>query len=582
MKLSEEIINDVRNSASITEVIGHYIPLVKKGKGFTALCPFHDDHDPSLSISDDKQIYKCFVCGSGGNVFNFVMNFKKVSFPEAVKEVADVIGKPLTIDIVQTPKKIDKNQKYYDLFAKYIEETNYLLTATNAGLKAKEYLNKRGIEDKVINYFNIGLNPSDDFMYHYLHQNGYKDEDMITLGLNRMSNSGMKDVFYNRITFPIHDKDANPVALTARDYLGQSDSKYINTQETLIYTKGNHLYNYHRAKDVSKKNNLIVLVEGTIDVIAYYRAGIENVVASLGTALTEKQLELLRTLSNNVLLSYDGDKAGRAANMKHGEALLNYGFHVEVIDNNTGLDPDEIVNQSGGHVLRDLYSKRLSFIDYAIAYYKELYNLNNYADRKEMTRKVSLLIDKLKDQYDKDNYENALFELTKIKIIQTSTNTTAYQDRKPTTTVQYSMDGLTKAEYSILLMISISKDALDRYQKELGYLIDSNNQKLAIIIIDEYRKKNECRLSKLLDEVDDEKIKQLIITLATNESLPQEYDIELFESAIEKVKREIKKQKLEDLKEKINKTSIVDPMKAYEYLNEYQNLLRELGGKMNA
>lgn len=583
MKLTEEVINDIRNSASITEVIGHYIPLIKKGKGYTALCPFHDDHDPSLSISDEKQIYKCFVCGNGGNVFNFVMNFKKVSFPESVKEVADIIGKPIDIDIYKAPKKIDKNQKYYDLLDKYIEETNYLLTSTNAGVKPLEYLTNRGIDKEVIDYFNIGFNPKDDFMYKYLNQNECVDEDMISVGICRMSDKGMRDVFYNRITFPIHNQYGNPLGFTARDYEGNSDSKYINTSDTIIYTKGDHLYNYNRAKDAIKKLGYVILVEGTMDVIAYYRAGMENVVCSLGTALTNNQINLIKNVTNHVVLSFDGDKAGQSANMKHGETLLNGALNVEVVDNSTGLDPDEIVSKYGKNALRDTTGKRLSYIDYAIKYYKNLYNLNNYQDRKELTLKVSKLIDKLSDQFDKDNYYSELYELTKIRKIETTSNSKKeYNNLGTVNDNRFSMDGLTKAEYSILAMMSMSKDASDFYQRELGYLLDSLCQKLAMIIVDEYRKKGECRLSKILDEVDDNGIKDLITNIATLDNLPDKYDKSLFESYISKVKSEIKRQKLEDLKSKINGISDLDPNKTNEYLIEYQNLLRELGGRKNA
>lgn len=582
MRLTEDIINDIRNSASITEVIGHYIPLIKKGKGYTAVCPFHDDHDPSLSISEDKQIYKCFVCGNGGNAFNFVMNFKKVSFPESVVEVADIVGKPLDIEVSRAPKKVDKNQKYYDLLNSFVDETNYLLTATKAGEMAKKYLENRGINKDIINKFNIGYNPNDDFLYKYLHESKFNDEDILTTGIGRMTDRGIRDAFYNRIIFPIHDKNGNPIAFSARIFDGTSDSKYINTGETLIYTKGDNLYNYHRAKESAKKENSLIICEGTMDVIAYDRAGITNVVAMLGTALTKNQLELLKSLSNNIVLSFDGDKAGQAANIKNGEIALKYGLNVSVIDNNTGLDPDEIINKHGDKALRELSNKRLSYIDYAIKYYKNQLNLDNYNDRKTLHQKITSLIDLLQDAYDKQNYTNELYELTKIRRIETgSNNKIEYNKTQVIKTYKYTLDGLTKAEYAILVMMSMSKDASNHYQRDLGFLTDSSNQKLAMYIIDEYRKNGECRLSALLDEVEDIDVKNLIITLATLEGLPDKYDKVLFNSAIEKVKHEIKLKKLADLTEKITKYSDVDQDKTSEYLIEYQSLLRELGGKNN-
>ena len=579
MRIPEETINDIRNSASITEVIGHYIPLIKKGKGYTAVCPFHDDHDPSLSISEDKQIYKCFVCGNGGNVFTFVQNFKKISYPEAVAEVANIIGKPLDISFT-APKKENKYKRFYDLLTDYVEYTNYVLIGTKLGSEAKDYLIKRGLDEDIINEFNIGFNPDGDKVYNTLKNKNYTDEEMIKVNVARMGNNGIREVFSKRITFPIHNKYGDPIAFTARDFTGFSDSKYINSSETILYTKGDVIYNYHRAKQSVKQLNKVIVTEGVMDVIAYKRANIDNVVATLGTACSEKQVELLKEMSNTVVLSYDGDKAGKAANIKNGAALLKAGVNVEVIDNNTGLDPDEIINQYDKNALRDLSSKRISYIDYAINYYKGMYNLDNYADRKEMSIRISELIDLIKDEYDRENYYNELYEITKIRKNDSYNRPkTGYNNERKVFQKTFFLDGLTKAEYIILVEMVMSKDGKDMFQKELGYLLDDNNYKLANLIIDEYRKNGQCHLAKLLDEVDDVSIKNLIISLGTIDSLPTEYNKDVLAGAINKVKEEIKKRKLTDLKEKINTWASVDKAKANEYLNEYSKLLRDLGGK---
>ncbi len=576
MRLTDEVINDIRNSANIVEVIGHYIPLEKKGKSYRAVCPFHDDHDPSLSISEDKQIYKCFVCNNGGNVFTFVSNFKKISFPEAVSEVASIIGKPITIDLA--PKKVSKYQHYYDLLNTMISYCTYLLSASKLGQDAMNYLENRGLNNDIIEYFNIGLNPENNKIYDYLKNHNFKDEDMIKAGVCRMLDSGMADVFYNRIIFPIHDKDGNPIAFTARDYKGNSDSKYINSNDNIIYTKGDNLYNYHRAKQAIKKSGFVFVCEGVMDVIAFYRAEKENVVATLGTACTKNQIELLKSLSNKVVLAYDGDNAGQNANLKLGETLLENGFDVHVVDNNTLLDPDEIIKQYGEKALKDLSGKQISYIDFAIKYYKKRYNLDNYEDRKNMTIQVSRLIEKIKDEYDRDNYTNELYELTKIRKRVYRDNSKVEYNSK-VADVSYSIDGLTKAEYTILVQIAMSRKALDTYQRQLGCLLDDNNQKLAMLIVDDYRKNEKCSLSRIYDESDDVAIQNLITNLALVESLPSEYDEESLIGAIDKVKLEIKRKKMEDLKEKIGSISTLQPEKAEEYLREYEKLIKELGGK---
>ena len=575
MKISEDVINDIRNSANIVDVIGHYIPLFKKGKSFTAVCPFHDDHDPSLSISEDKQIYKCFVCQNGGNVFTFVQNFKKISFPESVVEVSKIIGKP--IEVEYTEKKINKNQPYFDVLNSMIAYSQYLLSGSKIGEKAMSYLNNRGLEKDVIEYFNIGFNPDNNMIYKYLNSQKFSDENIIKAGACRMLDNGMADIFYNRITFPIHDMYGNPIAFTARDFEGKSDSKYINSSENIIYTKGDNLYNYHRAKDASKKATYVIVCEGVMDVIAYYRAGKYNAVATLGTACTKKQIELLKSLSNNIVLSYDGDSPGQVANLKIGEMLLDEGFNVMVIDNDTNLDPDEIISQYGKNSLRDLESKHISYIDYAIKYYKKHYNLDNYNDRKQMTIVISRLIEKLKDEYDKENYNNELYELTKIRKRE-SVNEIKKQYNEKAANISYSIDGLTKAEYIILVQIAMSRKALDIYQSKLGCLLEKANQDLAMLIIDDYRKNGKCSLSRIYDEANDDDIRNTITNLLSVESMPNEYDEVCLISSIDKVKLEIKKKKLDVLKEKISSTQVVDPKQSEVYLREYIELVKELGG----
>ena len=574
MKLTEEVINDIRNSADIVDVIGHYIPLVKKGKGYTALCPFHDDHDPSLSISQDKQIYKCFVCGNGGNVFSFVSNYRKIPFPQAVAEVAAIIGKPIDIDL--TPKKVSRFQPYYDLLSSMISYCSYLLSASKLGEEAMAYLNQRGIEKDAIERFNIGYNPENNKIYDYLKNHGYRDEDMIKAGVCRMLNSGMADVFYGRVIFPIHDKEGNPIAFTARDFRGVSDSKYINSSDNIIYTKGNHLYNYHRAFDAVRKSGYVIVCEGVIDVIAFYRAGKDNAVATLGTACTRNQIELLKSFGRRIVLSYDGDRAGQNANLKIGEMLLNEGLEVSVIDNSTELDPDEIISQYGKNALRDLEAKQISFIDFAMNFCRKQYNLDNYDDRKQMTIRMTNLIEKLPDEYDRDNYLQELYEITKIRK-RVSHNTREIRYNK-TADISYSIDGLTKAEYLIIAQIAMSRKALDIYQRQLGCLLDDADQRLAMLIMDDYRKNDKCSLSRIYDETGDEEIRNLISSLALVETLPDEFDERSLTGAIDKVKMEIKRRKMADLREKISKVSTIDPEKTAEYLKEYEALIKELGG----
>lgn len=574
MRIPDEIVQDIRNSASITQVIGHYIPLVKKGRGYTAICPFHDDHDPSLSISEEKQIYKCFVCGKGGSVFQFVMDFKHYSFEEAVVEVAKIIGKPINIDI-QKRKPVSKYDKLYAIMKDAKTFANYLLSS-KSGKQALDYLNNRGLDKDLIERFEIGYNPKENVMYQYLKGQGYSDEDLIATNLVRITDYGIQDVFFDRILFPIHDEYGRCVAFTART-LNDSQAKYINTAQTPIYTKGNILFNADKVKDAVKSAGRIIVCEGVMDVIAFVRSGIDYAVATLGTACSNRQLELLSSYSKHLLLAYDGDDAGQNAIIKLGKQAYANGLSVTVIDNKTGLDPDELVNKYKAKALRDLVGKEVHLIDFAIDYYSKRSNLSNYNDRKQMTIQVSEIIDLVPDEYDRINFEKSLFDITKIQKVKTNKSNVCYNNKK-VLEPSLSIDGLTKAEYTILSEMAISKRAVQIYQRDLGCMLSNTNAALAVLIIEEYRKHGECHFNRIYDETDDKSIKTLIEDLSIIDSLPKAYSEDILNGAILKVKQEMYVLRLNKLESELKEISIVDPVKAQEYLNEYTAIIKQLGG----
>lgn len=582
MLLTEEVIADIRNSASITEVIGHYIPLVKKGRGYTAVCPFHDDHDPSLSISEDKQIFKCFVCGKGGNVFTFVQDFKKITFPQSVAEVAKIIGKPLAFEIENKPVKIDPHQRSYDLLSDYVGYCSYLLLASKKGEAALNYLKNRGLDEDVINYFKIGYNPDDNSLSLYLLSHNYSEKELIDTNVAAYGQNNLYDVFYNRITFPIHDASGHCLAFTARDFTGFSQSKYINSKESELYHKGDHLYNLHRAFEAIKQTGTVFVCEGVMDVIAFYRCGINNVVATLGTACSIKQYELLKKLNARIVLAYDGDKAGLNANLKLGERFLLDGIMCDVINNDTELDPDEILKVNGKNTLRDLAGKRISFMDFVLKYCRNNYNLENYSDRKAVTIKVSKLIDHLNDPYDVENYSSELYNLTRIHRIAGNGKTDPGKNSNRTAVVNtITLDGLTKAEYIILSQMTLNHQAIDMYLKDIGCLIDDDDQYLAMLIIDDERKHGQVSLSRLYDQTDNLGVKKLITDISTADFLTEEFNADLLKGAIERVNNEIRKEKLQDLKKRITRYEKIDPKQTEDLLKEYMEVLKELGGQQN-
>ena len=579
MRISEEVIQDILKSASITEVIGHYIPLIKKGRGYTAVCPFHDDHDPSLSISEEKQIYKCFVCGNGGNVFTFVQNFKKCSFVEAVAEVANLIGKPLNIEIDNRPKVVSKFQKYYDLMNDTVHFTNSVLS-TYAGEEAMAYLNNRGLTKEIIDYFEIGYNPKGETIYKFLKSKNYQDDDILKVNVCRMTDYGIKDVFAGRILFPIHDINGNAIAFSGRIIEKSDSAKYVNTNTNLIYEKGVVVYNYHRAKEDIKRSKRVYVCEGVMDVIAFKRASISNVVATLGTACTVEQLKLIRNLTNHIIFCYDGDRAGQNAIMKGIELAFSLGIEAYAIKNDTELDPDEIINQGEAKDLRDFADQEITGIEFAFDYYQKVYPLNNYSNRKAYHIALSNLINQIHDQYDRDNYFLELQNLTGLTKLASTERKVCYN--KEYTNFQENtriLDGLLKAEYIVLTQMIISKKAVEIYRSQLGYLIDELNDTLASKILDEYRNYGECTFAALFNHIDDERMKKVLLDISTIDTLPKIYDEAILLGSIDRIKEQLDIEKLEQVKAKIAEFEHVNNDEYVRYLQEYAELVKKLNGR---
>ncbi len=569
-KINTEIIESIRDNSSISQVISNYIPLVKKGRSFAAVCPFHDDHDPSLSISEEKQIYKCFVCGEGGNVFSFVKKYKSCSFLEAVVEVAKISGQSLDIDVKTKKNYQSKNQKYYDILNETINHTNYLLY-TDIGSEAKKYLENRGIDDELIKYFKIGYNDAKNSTYNFLKSLNYQDSDLIDVNVCRDSEYGIKDVFYNRVLFPIFDENNNPLGFSARSLDGNG-AKYINTSETIIYTKGNVLYNLNNCKEEVKKKNRIYLVEGVIDVLAFKKAGINNAISTLGTSLTKKQLEILKHYTDNIVIVYDGDKAGKDATIKAGIMALENNFNVFTILNNTNKDPDEIVNEYGKNALRDLITKEISLIEFGFDYYDN--GLRTYNDRKIFSQNIGSLIDLLSDEVDRVNYNLLLQEKSKIQRNSAINKTKIKQNNFQ---IENDYSGIIKAEYIVISQMMLDNRAIEEFINNLGYLTDINNNKIANILIENKYKNKKISYSCLIDELEDEQLIKIISGIGNNEIFPKEYHYEILQDAINSIKRSVIIERRDFIIKAIN--SELDSDKKKELLLKLSEINLQLGGK---
>lgn len=384
--ISNEEFNKIRTSVNIVDVIGSYINLDKKGKNYFGICPFHEDHNPSLSVSEEKQIYTCFVCGATGNVFSFVKDYENISFLEAVEKIADSNGIKLTHKLNYV-KRYNTEYEIYNLAVKFYKNN----LKSKDGLKAKEYLKSRNIDDNIINDFEIGVSFSDNNLSKLLLSKKYDEKMLTSIGLCGKSKE-LFDIFRNRIMFPIHNSNGEPIGFSGRIYNGEADSKYVNTRETYIFKKGETLFNYHRAVIEAKKMKYIVICEGQMDAIRIYSSGVKNVVATMGTALTKEHVYLIKKLNVRVVLNMDSDKAGINAALTNGEILKSNGIDVSVIKLDGAKDPDEYILKYGIDSYKDVINHAINLFDFKINYLKSNKNLNN-AD--ELTDYINNVITEL-------------------------------------------------------------------------------------------------------------------------------------------------------------------------------------------
>ena len=391
---NKAIINEIRNKIDIVDLISEYVPLVQKGKNYFGVCPFHNDTNPSMSVSREKQIYKCFSCGASGNVFTFISDYENISFKEALYFLADKIGYKLKDSKPKESTNI--NSKYYeiyDLSTKFFQNN----INTSNGKLAKEYLKNRNISEEVIKNFSIGLSLNkSNALIEILTKKGYSIKDLVNLGL-AVDNH---DVFIDRIMFPLHDINGRIVGFSGRIYKDSSMNKYVNTKETEIFKKGQCLYNYHIAKESVRQKGYLIIMEGFMDVIRASTIGLTNVIALMGTALTTNHLSLIKKLSLNIILCFDGDAAGEKATMTVGNQLEKIGISPKVIALSNNDDPDTYILKYGEERFNDLINNAINFSDYKINNLKNGVNFNsdielsNYVDK--VIKEASLIKDEIR------------------------------------------------------------------------------------------------------------------------------------------------------------------------------------------
>lgn len=420
--IPEDVIDDVRTSVDIADVVGRYVQLRKAGKNLFGVCPFHDEKTPSFSVSESKQIFHCFSCGRGGNVFKFLMDLENLSFPESVRRVAEFGNIPLDQSYFKSTRKSSytiEQSALIDLYEKASELFSHILLNTKLGEDALQYLKKRGMTEDDIKNFDIGFAaPEDNLLLSFFKEHKIDQHLMAESGLFIESeNQTLRDRFFNRIIFPIKDTNGKIVAFSGRSLVkDKNHPKYLNSPETSIFNKGKVLYNFSQARSEIIQQKTVILYEGFMDVIAAHRAAVKNGIATMGTSLTEDHINAIKRVADRVIICFDGDAPGQKAIARAIELLRQSSdLQISVVFIPDNLDPDEYVNQRGTAAFQNLMQQTgESSTSFLLKYDRTGLNLANENDQLEYLKRALKRISSLKDALEQDLYLNQLSDEFKI------------------------------------------------------------------------------------------------------------------------------------------------------------------------
>lgn len=390
--MNNDLANIIRSKTDIVDIIGERIPLVARGKNFFGVCPFHDDSNPSMCVSREKQIYTCFSCHATGNVYTFLMNYEHIDFREALRYLGEKVGVNVSsVNVAKKTTKFDKLYEAYNFAVKYYQ--NNLSAAV--GKEARSYLSKRDINEEAIKEFEIGLSlESRDDLTKLLESKKYELSTLNRIGLS----SDDHDIYNDRIMFPLYDVFGQVVGFSGRIYKDVDQNKYLNTKETDIFKKGEMLYHYHIAREECRLKKSVIVMEGFMDVIRASIVGVKNTVALMGTALTNNQFNLIKRLSNNIILCLDGDDPGVKAMLSIGEHLLDQGVEVRVVVLPDNDDPDSFILKNGKERFLGLIENAINFSDFKMQSLRKNVNFKSDEEKADYINKVLQETAKINDE----------------------------------------------------------------------------------------------------------------------------------------------------------------------------------------
>lgn len=541
MTIPEKTIDEIRNALDIVDVINQYVRLRKRGKNYIGLCPFHQEKTPSFTVSGDKQIFHCFGCHAGGNVFKFLMDYKKVSYVEALEEGAAIAGIVIRRDENKVSNKnISETEQLFDInyeVAKFYSDT---LLSKPDGEFARKYFENRNIKINSMRGFGLGYSPSDDSLIRFLKDKSINFDQAIKLGIIGKSAKGnFYDRFYGRIIFPLFSPNGRVIGFAGRVLESNSNSaKYINSPESKIYLKGNTLYGLSFAKDEIRKKDQAVIVEGYLDLISLYQNGIKNVVAVSGTAFTEEQAVLLSRYTKNSVLTFDADNAGIKATRRSIEVLLKKEFNIKIISLPKNEDPDSFVRNYGPSEFIKMIDSAVNFLEFYASVFKANGDFSEPVKQANAIKLLVSLIALIKDELTKSlmikslsekyNIRESLLENEADKLIKknatysspvTDSVQTSWKNNREAISESYSLNisketnihGLELIKFLLEGKKKVSKYIFQNISEE--EIADRIVRRIFVLLKDFFEKNQTTAISLFLDEVDDSELAKFLVEL---------------------------------------------------------------------
>ena len=553
-RYSDEVINDVRQSNDIVDVISQYVHLKRSGRNFFGLCPFHNEKSPSFSVSPDKQIFHCFGCGVGGNVFSFITQIEGINFVEAVQMLAERANIQLpTLQDNGDSQREELKAKVYKVNEFTAEFYHQNLYKPQAKI-AQEYVKKRQLSNETLKSFKIGFSGKFDELYQELKKQGFGEREILESGLVNKNERGQYiDRYRNRLMFPICDARGKVIAFGGR-VLDDSKPKYINSPENVVYSKGRNLFGLNVAKKGDLKR--ILIVEGYMDVISLHQRGITNVVAPLGTALTEQQGWLLRKNSEQIILSFDSDEAGLKAKLRALDILQNMGCDLRILQMEGAKDPDEYIIKYGNARFNNLVDKALSIIEFKVKILKKDLNLENTNDKIKFLNEIAKLISNVNNTIEREVYiekiakeydisKEAIYaEVNKLTYKNVKTEKVLEKPKPVVTHIKREEKVISEAVkrrentvISLLLMGDLNIFEILRQNIKVENFQDEVNKKIAQKLYEEFEKGN-SNINAIIDNLEQDEQNQITMIMS------EDYEITDIEKAIDDVVQAYEREKL--------------------------------------